>query len=279
MASGKKNYFRHSFNARNDEFIIELINEFKEKGYFMWFALIEICAEMVNDGHSQPVKIHRSRLIRELRCNESTLKVFLRYCEGSSKVLHTYLEPTFSLEIPNLPKYIGKFSENAPKEKKEKEKKIKELKENSDSDFSGQKNSKPKKILPQVKDEENLKTNPPLFEIEAPSLDEEISLSDLERNALTALNSICGKSFRPTPGNMKFIRARVKEGYKFEDFVKVIKHKQGQWGNDPKFRTYLRPETIFGTKFDSYLAEASDERLKEIEANKLIAEFFPGFVG
>lgn len=136
MASGKKNYFRHSFNARNDEFVIELINEFKEKGYFMWFSLIEICAEMVADGHNQPLKLHRSRLIRELRCNESTLKVFLRYCEGRSKVLHTYLEPTFNLEIPNLVKYVGKYSENAPNKRKEKEIKEKEIINNSNNQKS-----------------------------------------------------------------------------------------------------------------------------------------------
>lgn len=130
MASGKKNYFRHSFNARNDEFVIGLINEFKEKGYFMWFALTEICAEMVCDGHSQPLKINQSRLYRELRCNQRTLNLFLTYCEGRSKVHSTYLQPTYDLEIPSLLKYVGKYSENAPKERKEKERKEKEIKVN-----------------------------------------------------------------------------------------------------------------------------------------------------
>lgn len=120
-------------------------------------------------------------------------------------------------------------------------------------------------------------SNAPLFSVEEPQLEEEVSLSDLERNALTALNSICGKAFRPTQGNMKHIRARIKEGYKYEEFVKVIQFKLEQWGNDTKMRGYLRPETIFGTKFDSYLAEASDERLKAISDDDLIRQYFPGF--
>jgi hypothetical protein len=131
MASGKYNYFRHSFNARNDEFVIGLINEFKEKGYFMWFALTEICAEMVCDGHSQPLKINQSRLYRELRCNQRTLNLFLTYCEGRSKVHSTYIKPTYDLEIPSLLKFVGKYSEKSPNKIKEneiKENKIKVIK-------------------------------------------------------------------------------------------------------------------------------------------------------
>lgn len=276
MASGKKNYFRHSFNARNDEFVIELINQFKEKGYFMWFALVEICAEMVNDGHQQPLKFNRSRLTRELRCSQGTLNLFLTYCEGRSKVLHTYLEPTYNLEIPSLLKFVGKYSENAPNKRKEKE--IKE-KESITPELKIVETQEAKKNLPKVspQDFRNPKDSTPLFEVEAPALEEEISLSDLARNAITAINTICGKDFRPTTGNMKFINARVREGYKFEDFTKVLHFKQGQWGNDPKMRTYLRPETIFGTKFDSYLAEASDQRLVDLEEIKLVQSLFPGY--
>lgn len=139
----------------------------------------------------------------------------------------------------------------------------------------------PEKNLPEIQPQDfrNPKESAqaPLFEIEPAQLEEEIELSDLARNTITAINTICGKDFRPVPGNMKHINARIKEGYTFKDFTKVLHHKQGQWGNDPRFRKFLRPETIFGTKFDSYLAEASDERLSEIEEDRLIAEFMPGF--
>jgi uncharacterized phage protein (TIGR02220 family) len=139
-------------------------------------------------------------------------------------------------------------------------------------------NPEPKKILPEVESEENLK-RPELFEVEQPSLDEEIKISDDARNALTLLNAICFKSYRPTKSTISKINARLKEGYRIDDFKKVIEFKHEQWGNDPKMRAYLRPETIFGTKFDSYLAEASDERLKEISDDALIAKYFPGFAG
>lgn len=133
MASGKRNYFRHSFNARNDDFIIGLINTFKEKGYFMWFALIEVCAELVSDGQHLPVRLNQSRLYRELRCTEGTLKAFLTYLEARSKVRSTYLEGTYEIEVINLPKYMGKYSEISPNKIKGNKRKGKETKENKSS--------------------------------------------------------------------------------------------------------------------------------------------------
>ena len=49
------------------------------------------------------------------------------------------------------------------------------------------------------------------------------------------------------------IKARFNQGFTFEDFVTVIDKKTVQWINDPKYCSYLRPETLFGTKFEGYL--------------------------
>lgn len=49
------------------------------------------------------------------------------------------------------------------------------------------------------------------------------------------------------------ITARLNEGYNLEDFKKVIDKKTKEWLNDDKMRMYLRPETLFSNKFESYL--------------------------
>lgn len=71
------------------------------------------------------------------------------------------------------------------------------------------------------------------------------------------LNNKTGSSFRP--GSVSTVRpiiARINEGYKAEDFRAVIDEKCRQWiGNEPWSR-YLRPQTLFGNKFESYLQEA-----------------------
>lgn len=48
------------------------------------------------------------------------------------------------------------------------------------------------------------------------------------------------------------INARFNENFTLEDFKKVIDNKVNEWKNTD-MEKYLRPETLFGTKFESYL--------------------------
>jgi len=68
------------------------------------------------------------------------------------------------------------------------------------------------------------------------------------------LNSKCGKSYKSTSKNTRrHIKARFNEGFTISDFKNVIDGRCKQWGSDPKMVDYLRPETLFGSKFESYL--------------------------
>ncbi|GLY11369.1 phage replisome organizer N-terminal domain-containing protein [Pseudobacillus badius] len=49
------------------------------------------------------------------------------------------------------------------------------------------------------------------------------------------------------------IKARFNEGFTLDDFKTVIDKKTAEWLTDQKMNQYLRPETLFGTKFESYL--------------------------
>ena len=48
------------------------------------------------------------------------------------------------------------------------------------------------------------------------------------------------------------INARITEGFTIDDFKKVIDIKSAEWINT-NMQQYLRPETLFGTKFEGYL--------------------------
>ena len=51
------------------------------------------------------------------------------------------------------------------------------------------------------------------------------------------------------------IKARMNEGFTLDDFKRVIDNKVNSWGNDEKMVKFLRPETLFSNKFESYLNE------------------------
>ena len=75
------------------------------------------------------------------------------------------------------------------------------------------------------------------------------------------LNQKSGKNYRySSKATQKHIKARIKEGFTLEDFKRVIDWKVSKWiGTD--MEQYLRPETLFGTKFESYLNEAPATRV------------------
>lgn len=81
------------------------------------------------------------------------------------------------------------------------------------------------------------------------------------------LNDTCGTHYQAKANETKrLIRARLKDGFTEEDFQTVISRMNTAWGRNPKMKPYLRPLTLFGTKFESYLNrpdgcdEDSDER-------------------
>ncbi len=66
------------------------------------------------------------------------------------------------------------------------------------------------------------------------------------------LNLKAEKRFKCVPGHKKYIKARWNEGYRLDDFKRVIDIKSKEWLNTPAVK-YLQPSTLFGTKFDQYL--------------------------
>lgn len=73
-----------------------------------------------------------------------------------------------------------------------------------------------------------------------------------QRIPIAYLNQKLGKNYKYVDKNTKLVNARLKEGYTIDDFKTVIDKKVAEWQNGDMAK-YLRPETLFGTKFDGYL--------------------------
>lgn len=113
------------------------------------------------------------------------------------------------------------------------------------------------------------------------------SLPSVAEDIVTFLNSATGSNYRSTTDKTrKLIAARLAEGFTIDDFKAVITKKAKEWqGTD--MAQYLRPETLFGTKFEGYLnqpevqnnrrspiSRAEQERQEGIEVvNRLMKEY------
>jgi uncharacterized phage protein (TIGR02220 family) len=105
---------------------------------------------------------------------------------------------------------------------------------------------------------------PPLNHQEEPSSKKTSKRSaSITKQVIIYLNEKSGKSFKHTAeATKRHIQARVNEGFCLEDFKRVIDHKCSEWIGDSKMEQYVRPNTLFGTKFEGYLNAApasSDE--------------------
>jgi len=132
MASGKKNYFRHSFFARNDMKLNLLRDEIGIGFYFYYFTLLERFGEECAENYTDEFEFHDSQI-------RSLWGVNLKKSERIACVMNAVgllefkkREKSFWFRAPKLAKYLGryqsKFPPNVVKEKKRKEKKV-EVKE------------------------------------------------------------------------------------------------------------------------------------------------------
>lgn len=99
------------------------------------------------------------------------------------------------------------------------------------------------------------------------------------KSIIDYLNEKVGAKYRASnKATIKHINARLSEGYTVDDFKTVIDKKCAEW-KGTNMENYLRPETLFGTKFDSYLNSKgviTDEQIKRNVAENKFANLPSG---
>lgn len=103
---------------------------------------------------------------------------------------------------------------------------------------------------------------------------EENARKDLEKTKhkelwipIAYLNQVANKRYKFVDKTKRLLLARFKEGYTLEDFKQVIDIKTAEWKDSPEFSKYLRPETLFGSKFDGYLNQKPKTIKRKSEDN------------
>ena len=83
-------------------------------------------------------------------------------------------------------------------------------------------------------------------------IDKELD-KDLYKSIVEHLNQQAGTHYKPSSKKTQTcIHARLNEGFTLDDFKTVIDKMCAKW-KGTEMEQYLRPETLFGTKFEGYL--------------------------
>ena len=58
---------------------------------------------------------------------------------------------------------------------------------------------------------------------------------------------------------------KINKGYDFESFRKIFKKKLSEWGCSEKMKSFIRPKTLYGSRFEQYLKESEIKEVDELE--------------
>jgi uncharacterized phage protein (TIGR02220 family) len=234
-------YFSHDANARQDEKILMLRAEHGWEGYGIYWALVEMMFESTESvlHHSKIKGISVSYNI-----DIAVLKEIINTCIQEN-LFQTEGDLFWSESLVRRKEKFREVREKrseagkkgAAKRWGDNESNSKAMAEPSQSDSDDiAKNSKEKESKEKEKE----------------SKEEKIPYDGI----IEYLNEKSGKSYKSsTKKTQTLIKARLNEGFTLHDIRDVIDIKCSQWKNDPQMNNYLRPETLFGTKFEGYLNE------------------------
>ena len=80
---------------------------------------------------------------------------------------------------------------------------------------------------------------------------------------ISYLNEKTGRKYTGrSKSTVKYITARLKEGFTVEEFKQVIDNKVAAWARDAKMCQFLRPETLFDGRFETYLNDTETKAQK-----------------
>jgi len=235
-------YFPHYVNHKKTMHIIE--QKYGNNGYAFWFKLLELLGKSEHHIYDMTTEESSLYFYSQVNTTEATGKEVLEmlarlnaidqelyesgyiYSEKFCENIHDAYRKR-SAEMLNKAEVIqlyristGRNSINSARntQRKVKYSKVKETKEKKSKDMSGK--------------------------IQA---------------VIGYLNQILGTAYRIGTGKTRdLIKARINEGHDFEDFKTVIDKKTFEWKDDLKYKKFLRPETLFGNKFEGYLNQLSN---------------------
>lgn len=247
-------YFPHFINARNDSKILKLRRVLGPEGYAIYMWLLEVLREQ--SGMKYPLSA-----ISELEFDFRTSK------EKISTVIHDYdlftVDDQAYFFSPKLIQYMQPYIEKSERARQAALIKWGQLPAgdvNADANASANAdgNASPNGS---AKGDANASAKGDAIN---KLINKEIK--DNVLSVISFLNEKTGKSYKATSkATINLIAARLKDGVSIEELKSVIEKKAIQWLNDEKMAKYLRPETLFGNKFESYLNETKANILTPVK--------------
>ena len=267
MTSKDTFYFSHDFNAFNDSKIVKIRRKFGIEGYGVYFALLEKLGNQSN----YCLEYNIGDLAFDFRIDEEKFKqMILTFFEVGlfvyQKDENVFFSESFMQRMSKVDKSRRKRAEAG---------RLGGLKKAENSSIATKNSSIATK-------NPSIATKNPSIALANPSKEKKRKESKVKKSKIKEtkskgkspflsqrievidyLNLKVNRKFRPDSKYSKLIDGLLKNDYSVDDCKKVIDNKVKDWMNNPEYVEYLRPETLFGNKFDGYLNTVKAQSIED----------------
>jgi len=226
-------YFSHDSNANDDPKCVLLIEQLGLEGYGIYWVLIELLRDQ--PGYRYPLALIPAIARRYNTTNEKMKTVVTNY-----RLFEIEDNEFFSLSLMKRMEHLdSKRKQASIAGKRSAEARLFNV---SSTD-----------VQPPFNDRSTIKLNESkVNETKSNESKQDIPYVDI----VSYLNSESSSKYKVSSSKTKdLIKARWNDGFRLDDFKTVIDKKVASWSNNPDMVKFLRPETLFGNKFEGYLNE------------------------
>jgi len=226
-------WFKHQ--TENNSFIFKLVELFGGDGYLIYYRTREMIAEEFDIKNPGKAQFSVKKMTNFIQVSAGKLRKVLNFLTKSEQIFAEFIDngvPSINLYDPELQELTDEYTT----------KKI--------GTVSGQTPDNVRKKSPQIRLDKIRTDKNRTDKSTISGKPDDIPYGEI----ISYLNKKTGKHYQPDKEtNRKWIRARWREGFRIDDFRRVIDNKCSDWLNDVVNDKFLRPETLFGNKFEGYL--------------------------
>jgi uncharacterized phage protein (TIGR02220 family) len=247
-------WFKHSGSALRDAKIQRLIIDFGIEGYGLYFACVEIIAgNLASDNITFELEHDAELLANMFKMDTLKVEKIMKKCIDLGLF---QLSENGTIACRKLAKWIDNTTSQTPQ--------FRALVGSEPFQLAIRENGNFKKLqesdsrIQEKRREENTIQEKDILSGCPDAVPVKNEKLETAKRVIDYLNECTGKHFRHSPASLRLVMARMKEGHIENDFRLVIDYKVHYWFSDLKMKEYLRPHTLFGTKFESYRQEVVD---------------------
>lgn len=230
-------YFSHDANARQDEKILMMLSEHGWEGYGIYWALVEM---MFESGETVLTHSKVKGISFSYNIDITLLQSVINTCIEEQ----LFISDGERFWSESLKKRKSKYHELKTKKSDAGKKGMAKRWSNQDSDNTVITDDNTSYNTVITKDNKGKEKKGKESKKDIIPFDEIINY--LNEKAATSYRSSSKKT-------QQQINARFEDGFTLDDFKVVMDKKIPEWLNEQSMSKYIRPETLFGTKFESYL--------------------------